>query len=68
MKKVLFAFVISLSLSGAVFALSDEDYLQMKKDSPEYARAEQNLTRVWKELKSSVSKSAYDILLKEQRT
>lgn len=70
MKKIFFlllAILIYFLSFGTSFALSDEDYLRMKRDNPEYARAEQNLTRVWNELKSSMPKDKYHILLKEQR-
>ena len=46
--------------SSSAFALSDTEYLQMKKDSPEYSRAEQKL-------KNSMPQNAYDYLLDEQR-
>ena len=59
--------VVCLSLPGNAAALSDADYLQMKRDSPEYASAEQNLTRVWKDLKNSMPQDKYYILLQEQR-
>ena len=70
MKKIFFlllAIMIYFLSFGTSFALSDEDYLRMKRDNPEYARAEQNLTRVWNELKSSMPKDKYYILLQEQR-
>lgn len=70
MKKV-FLFIIvvimCLSLTSIAVALSDPEYLQMKRDSPEYAMAEAKLQKVWNELKSSMSKSAYSYLLDEQR-
>ena len=65
--KRLFTALIVLALSVAPsFALSDAEYLRMKKNDPDYARAEQRLTRIWNELKQSMSASAFNELKKEQ--
>jgi len=65
--KRLFATLIVLILSVAPsFALSDAEYLHMKKNDPDYARAEQRLTRIWNELKQSMSPGAFNELKKEQ--
>ena len=65
--KRLFIALIVLTLSVAPsFALSDAEYLYMKKTDPEYARADQRLTRIWNELKQSMSASAFNELKKEQ--
>ena len=65
--KRLFTSLIILVLSVAPsFALSDAEYLYMKKNDPDYARAEQRLTRIWNELKQSMPASAFNELKKEQ--
>ena len=63
----LFTVIMCLSLISTATALSDAEYLQMKKNSPEYAMAEAKLQKVWNELKNSMSKSSYSYLLDEQR-
>ena len=60
---VLIIFVFSVAPS---FALSDAEYLRMKKNNPDYARAEQRLSRIWNELKKSMSPGAFNELKKEQ--
>lgn len=65
--KRLFTSLIVLILSVAPsFALSDSEYLYMKKNDPDYARAEQRLTRIWNELKQSMPTGAFKELKKEQ--
>lgn len=66
MKKFL-VIVVCLFFTNTAFALSDAEYLQMKKNSPEYARAEAKLQNLWNGLKNSMPRSAYRLLLDEQR-
>lgn len=59
--------MLVLTLSCSAMALSDEEYLRMKKASSDFARADENLSFVWKRLKSQMSAREFRILRDEQR-
>ena len=61
---VMMTFLVLFSVPS--FALSDAEYLSMKENNPDYARAESELTRIWNELKSSLSVEAFEELKQEQ--
>ena len=61
---VMMTFLVLLSVPS--FALSEAEYLSMKENNPDYARAESELTRIWNELKSSLSVEAFEELKQEQ--
>ena len=56
-----------IMLAGSAFALSDEEYLRLKKSNADFARADRELTQTWKRLKDSMPKRAFRILQDEQR-
>ena len=70
MNKKFFVVVLSLfvfiSTAAQSWALSDYEYLTMKNNYPPYARAEKRLTRIWNELKQSMSTSDFQELRKSQ--
>ncbi len=66
MKKLLAA-VLLLLFASPVFALSDAAYLRMKKNSAAFARADRNLSRVYNEMKESLSKRVFAEIQKDQR-
>ena len=49
------------------FALSDAEYLKMKRNSQSFARADRKLTNTWNKLKKSLSEDAFEDLKKNQR-
>ena len=62
---VMMTFLVLFSVPS--FALSDAEYLSMKENNPDYAKAESELTRIWNKLKSSLSVQAFEELKQEQR-
>lgn len=67
MKRLFTVLMLVLLTASQVFALSDSEYLKMKKNNPGFARADKKLGQVWKELKNSMSKEDFEILLRNQR-
>lgn len=67
MKKILAAVMLLLTMAGAVFALTDREYLYLKDKSAEFRRADRRLTQIWKELKAEMSKRAFKELQEDQR-
>ena len=67
MRKI-FAALMLLVLSASVsFALTDAEYLKMKKTNADFARADKRLSQVWKKLKGAVSKEVFAELQEYQR-
>ena len=67
MKKILTAMVLTLALAGTAFALSDSEYLSLKKSNADFARADKNLTQVWKKVTGSMSGRSLARIRNEQR-
>ena len=69
-KRVLMAVVMAFAavclFAASALALSDEDYLEMKKNSREFAKADRELTQAWNEAKKVLSKKDFAALKKEQ--
>ena len=53
--------------AASAFALSDAEYLKMKKNSPAFARADKALGQAWKEVQKVLSKSDFNRLKNEQK-
>ena len=72
MTKRVFA-VVAVALAAvslfavSALALSDAEYLKMKKNSREFAKADKELSQVWKEAKKALGKSDFKRLQEEQR-
>ena len=58
MKRVIIA-VLLLVLAVPAFALSDSEYLRMKKNNADFARADRRLTQVWRDLKDSLPRRVF---------
>ena len=67
MKRFLSAVLLTLILAGSAFGLSDREYLKMKRNSRDFARADRRLTQVWKRLQDRMPGWAFKILREEQR-
>ena len=67
MKKILTAAVLTLALAGTAFALSDSEYLTLKKSNADFARADKHLTQVWKKVTGSMSGRSLKAIRDEQR-
>ena len=59
MKKVFASIALLLIMAASAFALSDAEYLRMKKNNADFARADKRLTQVWNKLKTSLSKRVF---------
>ena len=67
MKRFLTALALLLVLAAPSFALSDAEYLRMKKNSTTFAQADKRLSQVWNKLKKSLPKNVFASLQKDQR-
>ena len=67
MKRLISVLTLIFLLAAPAFALSDSEYLKMKRNNRDFARADRALTRVWKNLKEELDPEAFDLLQKNQR-
>lgn len=58
--------VVALFVSSAL-ALSDKEYLRMKKECPAFAKADRELGQVWKEAQKALGKGDFEKLKKQQQ-
>lgn len=66
MKRLISALALITVLCVPALALSDSEYLEMKKD-PAFRAADTQLTRAYNQAKNSMSKSDFEKLRREQR-
>ena len=66
MKRFIAVIALVLLTASACFALSDKEYLKMRKNSSAYAQADKKLNRVWSSLRKSLPKSVFAELEKLQ--
>ena len=66
MKKIFAAIVMLLVMAGSAFALSDAEYLTLKKSNSDFARADKRLTQVYGKLKAVLSKKDFAEIMDEQ--
>ena len=62
MKRLYAVIALVLLSASACFALSDAEYLRMKKNNADFARADRRLNQVWNRLKDSLSRRAFSEL------
>lgn len=67
MKKFYLAALLVLALCSSAFALSDKDYLRLKRNSKNFARADRELTQVYEEVKDTLSAREFERVKREQR-
>ena len=67
MKKLIYILTVLILFTSSAFALSDAEYLKMKRNSPEFARADRKLTNTWNKLKKSLPDFVFAELQKDQR-
>ena len=67
MKRFLAILGLLLLSASACFALSDAEYLRMKKNSADFARADKRLNQAWAKLKKSLPKNVFTELDKLQK-
>ena len=52
MKRFISALLLAAMLSGSAFALTDKEYLSMKKQDESFRKADRRLNEIWREIKS----------------
>lgn len=67
MKRFLAVITLLFMLSAPALALSDAEFLRMKKNNSDFARADRRLNQVWSQLKKNTSKAVFRILSSEQK-
>ena len=67
MKRFVTALLLLLMMFSPALALSDSEYLRMRKSSSDFARADKRLNQVWAGLKKSLPKKIFSQLDKLQR-
>ena len=66
MRRLLMVITVLLVISAPAFALSDAEYLRMKKN-PEFAAADRELTEAYNEAKKVLDKSEFAAFRQDQR-
>ncbi|MBQ7268201.1 MAG: DUF1311 domain-containing protein [Synergistaceae bacterium] len=66
MKRLISALMLVFLMSLPAFAISDSEYLRMRKSSSDFARADKRLNQVWSGLKKSLPKNVFSQLAKSQ--
>ncbi|MBQ7193560.1 MAG: DUF1311 domain-containing protein [Synergistaceae bacterium] len=66
MKRFISALLLIVLMSVPAVALTDSEYLRMRKSSSDFARADKRLNQVWSSLKKSLPKSVFSQLEKSQ--
>ena len=67
MKKFFSILTLLILIASPSFALSDAEYLKMKRNSQSFVRADRKLTNTWNKLKKSLPEDAFEDLQKNQR-
>lgn len=67
MKKFYLAVLLVLALCSSSFALSDKEYLRLKRNNKNFARADAELTKVYESIKDNLSASRFERVKREQR-
>ncbi len=67
MKRLLFVLTLMLVLSAPAFALSDAEYLRMKKSSKVFADADMFSSDAYGNVKDVIPRSEFEEIKKEQR-
>ncbi|MBQ7155242.1 MAG: DUF1311 domain-containing protein [Synergistaceae bacterium] len=65
--KRLLTFIVLVVMCVPAFALSDAEYIRLKKSSTDFARADKRLSNVWTNVKKSLPKKIFTELQKVQR-
>ena len=66
MKRFLAVITLVFMLTAPALALSDAEFLRMKKNNADFARADRRLNQVWAQLKKNTSRAVFRILSDEQ--
>ena len=67
MRKFYLAVLLVLALCGSAFALSDKDYLRLKRNNKNFARADRELTQIYEAIKDNLSARKFEVVKREQR-
>ena len=66
-KRLIISAAMTLILAGSAFALTDAEYNTLRKSNADFARADRNLTQVWKKIAGKMSGASFKRLQSEQR-
>ena len=66
MKRLIAALAAVFLISAPAFALTDEEYSQLKNFFPGFAAAEEKLTRAYNEAEKVMDKSEFEALKEDQ--
>ena len=66
-RKLYLALVLVLLLCGSALALSDKDYLRLKRNNKDFARADRQLTEVYEAIKDNLTAREFEKVKREQR-
>ena len=66
MKKVFAVVAVLLAFVGTAFALSDGEYLSLKKSNSDFAKADKRLAQVYGKLRNALSKKEFAELKDDQ--
>ena len=66
LKRLTAVFAVIFLFASHAFALSDAEYLKMKRNSPSFARTDRRLNKVWGDLRKSMQHDDFENLKKDQ--
>ena len=67
MRKFYLAVLLVIALCSSAFALSDKEYLRLKRNNKNFARADRELTQVYESIKDNLSVRKFERVKREQR-
>ena len=67
MKRFLAVITLIFLLAVPALALSDAEFIRMKKNNADFARADRRLSQVWNRLRKELPKRVLNVLRDEQR-
>ena len=67
MRRVLAVIALVVLMAAPGYALSDTEYLRMRRNNVDFANADKRLNQTWSQLKKSLSKSVFEELDELQR-
>ena len=67
MKRFCLALLMVIALCSSCFALSDKEYLSLRRGYSEFAKADAYLSQIWNSLKDELTAREFEELKKEQK-
>ena len=66
MKRLFAVIALVLLTACSAFALSDAEYLRLKKSNADFARADKRLTQIWKKVQAALDEEVFEELKENQ--